>query len=323
MKRLQDIQNQFNSPSLVMLPTDEPRFIIDANERTISIPDGFTFLGVLNDHNAETVYFEIDRYYDQTDLSKKTCIVQYKSRANKHGGFYPVTKLDITTVPGKIIFGWEVQNDATSCPGDLKFSVRFYSTKQDDDRIIFSYNFNTEVAVLPVKGGLDTMEEAVQIESGEVQSLTDKFTGLLKYAKEVQERVESVDIVTLDAINAANTATQKAKEASSSAASAKESADKALSVASPPDKTLTQENVPAEAKTTGDALKDRYTKSEADAKFSLNPATADTLGGVKIGTNLTISEDGTLNGPTLLAFQWGTTAPTTLPEGTVYIQYST
>lgn len=344
MRRLADIQNQFNSPSLVMLPTDEPRFIIDANERTISIPDGFTFLGVLNDHNAETVYFEIDRYYDQTDLSKKTCIVQYKSRANKHGGFYPVTKLDITTVPGKIIFGWEVQNDATSCPGDLEFSVRFYSTKQDDDRIIFSYNFNTEVAVLPVKDGLDTIEKAVQIESGEVQSLTDKFTGLLKYAKEVQERVESVDIVTLDAINAANTATQKAKEAASSeaiatekanaakisetnaassAASAKENADKALSVASPPDKTLTQENVPAEAKTTGDALKDRYTKSEADAKFSLNPATANTLGGIKIGTNLTISEDGTLNGPALLAFQWGTTAPTTLPEGTVYIQYST
>lgn len=202
MQRLQDIQNQDNLKELVMLPSDEPRFIIDANERTISIPDGFTFLGVLNDHNAETVYFEIDRYYDQTDLSKKTCIVQYESRANKHGGFYPVTKLDITTVPGKIIFGWEVQNDATSCPGDLEFSVRFYSTKQDDDRIIFSYNFNTEVAVLPVKDGLDTMEKSVQIESGEVQTLTDKFTGLLKYAKEVQERVESVDIVTLDAINA-------------------------------------------------------------------------------------------------------------------------
>ena len=138
MQRLQDIQNQDNLKELVMLPSDEPRFIIDANERTISIPDGFTFLGVLNDHNAETVYFEIDRYYDQTDLSKKTCIVQYESRANKHGGFYPVTKLDITTVPGKIIFGWEVQNDATSCPGDLEFSVRFYSTKQDDDRIIFT-----------------------------------------------------------------------------------------------------------------------------------------------------------------------------------------
>jgi hypothetical protein len=327
--------------------------------------------------------------------------VQYESLTSHTGGFYPVVKLDVTTIPGKIIFGWEVQNDVTAHPGDIEFAVRFYSTTiLDDDKIVFSYNFNTEIATLPIKGSLDTMEGSVQVVSGEIQTLTDKFVGLLKYAKEVQERVESVDIVTLDAINAANTATQKAKEASSSeaiatekanaaisceqivvaskeaaaaseqksktseqnarsseknaakseasaissaekakasetnaaasetsaatsAASAKESADKALSVASPPDKTLTQENVPAEAKSTGDALKDRYTKSEADAKFSLNPATADTLGGVKIGTNLTISEDGTLNGPTLLAFQWGTTAPTTLPEGTVYIQYST
>ena len=138
-------------------------------------------------------------------------------------------------------------------------------------------------------------------------------------AKSEASAISSAEKAKASETNAAASETS----AATSAASAKESADKALSVASPPDKTLTQENVPAEAKTTGDALKDRYTKSEADAKFSLNPATADTLGGVKIGTNLTISEDGTLNGPTLLAFQWGTTAPTTLPEGTVYIQYST
>ena len=121
MKRLADIQNQFNSPSLVMLPTDEPRFIIDANERTISIPDGFTFLGVLNDHNAETVYFEIDRYYDQTDLSQKTCIVQYESKTNKHGGFYPVTKLDITTVPGKIILDGKFRTMQHLVPEILNF----------------------------------------------------------------------------------------------------------------------------------------------------------------------------------------------------------
>ena len=167
MKRLQDIQNQFNSPSLVMLPTDEPRFIIDANERTISIPDGFTFLGVLNDHNAETVYFEIDRYYDQTDLSEKTCIVQYESLTSHTGGFYPVVKLDVTTIPGKIIFGWEVQNDVTAHPGDIEFAVRFYSTTiLDDDKIVFSYNFNTEIATLPIKGSLDTMEGSVQVVSG-------------------------------------------------------------------------------------------------------------------------------------------------------------
>ena len=46
-----------------------------------------------------------------------------------------------------------------------------------------------------------------------------------------------------------------------------------------------------------------YTKSEADAKFgtpySLPPATADQLGGVKVGDYLDIAPDGTLSGKTL------------------------
>ena len=46
-----------------------------------------------------------------------------------------------------------------------------------------------------------------------------------------------------------------------------------------------------------------YTKSEADAKFgtpySLPPATADQLGGVKVGEALDIAPDGTLSGKTL------------------------
>ena len=79
MQRLQDIQNQDNLKELVMLPSDEPRFIIDANSRTISIPDDFSFLSVVNDHGAETVYFEIDRYFDQHDLSDEICVIQFRS----------------------------------------------------------------------------------------------------------------------------------------------------------------------------------------------------------------------------------------------------
>ena len=46
-----------------------------------------------------------------------------------------------------------------------------------------------------------------------------------------------------------------------------------------------------------------YTKAEADAKFgtpyTLPPATADQLGGVKVGDYLDVDEDGTLSGKTL------------------------
>ena len=50
-------------------------------------------------------------------------------------------------------------------------------------------------------------------------------------------------------------------------------------------------------------LSDYYTKAQADAKFgtpySLPPATADQLGGVKVGDYLDIAPDGTLSGKTL------------------------
>ena len=61
----------------------------------------------------------------------------------------------------------------------------------------------------------------------------------------------------------AQAASENADKAESSAASAKASADKAAAIVSA-DKTLTIEGAPADAKATGDALSDRYTKEETD-----------------------------------------------------------
>ena len=143
-QRLLEIQNSVDVV-YTTLPSDEPRFIIDANSRTITIPVEFQFLGVKNDHNAETIYFEIDRYFDDEDLSQHTCVIQFANKNNSDdGGIYPVTTMDTTSVDGKIIFGWEIKSDATSIVGDIYFSVRFYSINSTD--YIFTYNFNTLTA---------------------------------------------------------------------------------------------------------------------------------------------------------------------------------
>lgn len=143
-QRLLEIQNSVDVV-YTTLPSNEPRFIIDANSRTITIPVEFQFLGVKNDHNAETIYFEIDRYFDDEDLSQHTCIIQFANKNNSDdGGIYPVTTMDTTSVDGKIIFGWEIKSDATSIVGDIYFSVRFYSINSTD--YIFTYNFNTLTA---------------------------------------------------------------------------------------------------------------------------------------------------------------------------------
>ena len=93
---------------------------------------------------------------------------------------------------------------------------------------------------------------------------------------------------------------ESAAKASEEAA-AKSAADAKVIVST--DTTLTVSGAPADAKATGDALAQRYTKTEADAKFGtpyrLPPATADQLGGVKVGEALDIAPDGTLSAKTL------------------------
>ena len=158
-QRLLDIQNSVNVV-YTTLPSDEPRFIIDANSRTITIPVEFQFLGVKNDHNAETIYFEIDRYFDDEDLSQHTCVVQFSNKNNSNdGGVYPVTTMDTTSVHGKIIFGWEIKSDATSLVGDIYFSVRFYSINSTD--YVFTYNFNTLTAKSVILDTLDVDNQMI------------------------------------------------------------------------------------------------------------------------------------------------------------------
>lgn len=138
---------------------------------------------------------------------------------------------------------------------------------------------------------------------------------------------QTVKDATANAISAAQEqagiSTSKAEESASSAAGAAASQTAAASSASAAkaseeaaaksaadakaivstDTTLTVSGAPADAKATGDALAQRYRKDEADAKFgtpySLPPATADQLGGVKVGEALDIAPDGTLSAKTL------------------------
>ena len=148
---------------MTQVPSDEPRFIIDSNTRKITIPDDFTFLGVKNDSYAETIWFEIDRYFDVEDLSNHTIAVQY-SDESVSGSEYPigieaVTDIDIESVPGKIIFGWTIKNEVTFRATSIGFAVRIYTIGEDKR---FSYSFNTLPSVLPVLDTLNVTGDTVK-----------------------------------------------------------------------------------------------------------------------------------------------------------------
>ncbi|MEE1084275.1 MAG: hypothetical protein UH850_11180 [Paludibacteraceae bacterium] len=186
-QRLQSIQ-QNSSVVYTTLPSSEPRLIIDANSREISIPVEFDFLAVKNDHKAETVYFEIDRYFDDCDLSEQTCVIQWSNSGDE--GIAPCTELDIETFEGKIIFGWEITSDCTRLPGDISFSVRFYTI---DELGNFEYNFNTLPAQSKILDTLNAYGEKEPATPSSFQVLADRVYFLEKNCI-TKEDLEDVEI---------------------------------------------------------------------------------------------------------------------------------
>ena len=205
-QRLQEIQNSANV-TFTHLPSNEPRFIIDANSRKINIPFEFSFLGVINDHKAETIYFEIDRYFDNEDLSTHTCVIQFVNKDSDkleyNEGLYPVTTMDIDSLDGKIIFEWNIMNDATQIAGDIHFSIRFYSIDSNNK---FTYNFNTLTANSIILDTLDVKHTSIiEITPSELQAWNDKMNQMnLKAEQALQETSEilqTYEVASVDEIN--------------------------------------------------------------------------------------------------------------------------
>lgn len=129
------------------LPSTEPRIPIDLDTRQISIPDEFKFLATKKETKAETIYFVCDRYFDDIDLSTKTCVVQWVNTDGKitNRGLYPVTEIDTNSVDGKIVFGWTIQSESTQIAGRIEFAITFYEINEDKtiDQSVFEYNLTT------------------------------------------------------------------------------------------------------------------------------------------------------------------------------------
>lgn len=114
--------------------------------------------------------------------------------------------------------------------------------------------------------------------------------GAINAKEEAVSAASSANSAATSAAKSAQSASADAKSAGSSAASAKAEADRAAAIVKT-DKTLSVEGAPADAKAVGNALK--------NIKFPV--ATATTLGGVKVGSGLTVDADGVLSADSALA----------------------
>lgn len=191
-----------NAPSTaVLIPSTERIFNIDLNTRQIETPE---FLSVEHDHDAETLYFVVDRYFDSWDLANSTCVVQYIN-ANKESYIYAVPFYDVETLSGefenKMIIPWQISGNVTTYPGAVTFSFRFYhidpfsihETYVDDQgeehepegEARFVYNLSTLPATSKVLHGIGTEilnDEYYEIAPSEVLNIYQKIDAINKRA---------------------------------------------------------------------------------------------------------------------------------------------
>lgn len=154
-----------NSPNVaVLLPSSERIYEIDLHKREIESPE---FLSVQTDHYAETIYFMIDRYYDNVDLTELVGVIQYITPSGLRR-IYPIPFYDIQTYKSfiqleegeekpKIIFPWCIDGAATRDAGEIKYSLRFF--KVDPVKKELLYNMSTLPAKSKILYGMDVLEE--------------------------------------------------------------------------------------------------------------------------------------------------------------------
>lgn len=124
LSNLAQIQRAITSENYFPIPEAEKIYKIDLDTRRIEAP---AHLSVTDDHEAEILFFEVDRFFDKKDLLQTTCIITY---ANAAGDYfvYPVPCMDAITKrnENKILLPWVISSDVTWAAGNVEFAFMFY-----------------------------------------------------------------------------------------------------------------------------------------------------------------------------------------------------
>ena len=187
------------------IPSDEPIYEVDLNTRIIDAPK---FLSVETDHDAELIYFSIDRYFENVDLLTCAGLVLFKNAKNEEYA-YLIPAYDVVTEPGKIIFGWNIQGAVTKYSGNIQFAFKFFKLNEKFDeesnsfKSVLEFDLNTLVAQSKILSGWASISKSdsndlyvpeIIIDNDILESIAD----LKVAASELRELQQEMQIFWLD-----------------------------------------------------------------------------------------------------------------------------
>ena len=178
--------------SHVDLSASTKRIKVDMDTRKIT---GYKEFGVIRDHLAETVVFEVKRYKGDTDLAEKHCAIHWENGEN--GGVLPVTEVDLSE-DGHILMRWELSDEFTQFAGDIVYALHFFS--------IIDGGFTYHAATNAEHGKLGTTLNASahsrnKITPSEIEVYIAKMNAL---SAEIDQKIDSLEMTDEQAQKAVN-----------------------------------------------------------------------------------------------------------------------
>lgn len=182
--------NDSNKPVIATLvPKNEKIYNIDLNTRTSEAP---LSIGVEGDHNADSIYFKVDRFYDAYDLAHSACLIQYENNNLKDSSGYaylvPFYDLETFKDENKIVFPWIISNSAAMVDGTLTFSFRFFELDGGDfeGNHKYIYSLNTKPATTKVLNGLNIIGKK---DDTQIPIDPDKATEIANLIKQLRDEM--------------------------------------------------------------------------------------------------------------------------------------
>lgn len=133
-----------------VMQTDNPVCVIDAQSRTITVPDQYKLLGVENDKQVERIYFRCPKIVgDNQDLSQDYQLFVNYQNANGDPDAYHIDDMEVDG--DNITFSWILEENVTKYKGNIKFAfgaIKPGDEILDSDKNRWNTTINTDCTCL-------------------------------------------------------------------------------------------------------------------------------------------------------------------------------
>lgn len=148
----QSLDTIINNDTSNSLSDEEQPIVVDALNRTFTIPTGFhTVVGIKTDHNSNAITFHCPRFIDGYDILRcSSKLIKWYNAGAEVEGFYEIDDMqELEGSDDMVEFSWIIKGSITTAPGRIQFSLIFIDVDTTTDTVCYRWNstINTNLSI--------------------------------------------------------------------------------------------------------------------------------------------------------------------------------